>query len=399
MQHFAYEFPLGIRIGFALVTILFGQLGFQSLISIAQVVEITQRLAEQQMLMPEWSAVLNHVNLKPCRTVHPASEKSPLGKSILVSLHVFIIQRHHWLDAGVRIHERPHPDQDVDDRLGAQPGDGRAADMLILDRNVTQRTGDTVHFRFEHALPARIMLDQNHRFMRLRCQNTSPSAARKPRQHRIDSTLDRPATIGLRPIVYECTHGHEVCQRKNFAGLLCSSTHNARSMHNDDYIGILGRARSRAQSVPDRGRNILSMSASHLQTSVRHARAYAGASSLFFGICLVAWGLMPAVIERTVSGSTPRLETFMAGTVSFLLGLIYIGLYTQIRNSMRWALNTSFLLSLGIVTCWISNILLDFDLNLPAFLVLISGTTMYGCWLGIRAERLEQSQPAFLRSV
>lgn len=140
------------------------------------------------------------------------------------------------------------------------------------------------------------------------------------------------------------------------------------------------------------------MSVSYLETSIRHARIYAAASSLFLGVCLVIWGMVPAIIERAVSGATPPPATFMAGTISFLLGCIFIVFYTQIRRSARWAMNASFLLSLGIVTCWLSNILLDFDINLPAFLVLMSGTTMYGCWLGIRAERLQQSQPAFLRS-
>lgn len=120
---------------------------------------------------------------------------------------------------------------------------------------------------------------------------------------------------------------------------------------------------------------------------IQQALMYASASCLCLGMCLLVWGLMPAIIERSVSGTVPRAETFLMGSISFLVGASYIGLCVLIKRITRWALLAAFLLSLGIVTSWISNALLNFNLQLPTFLVLMSGTTMYGCWLGLRATK------------
>lgn len=125
----------------------------------------------------------------------------------------------------------------------------------------------------------------------------------------------------------------------------------------------------------------------------QQALMYAGASCLCLGMCLVVWGLVPAILERTISGTTPRVVTFLSGSISFLVGGSFLGLCVLIRRSVRWALSAAFLLSLGIVTIWISNALLDFSINLPTFLVLLSGTTMYGNWLGIRALRQAHVPP------
>ncbi|MBL8878468.1 MAG: hypothetical protein JNG88_05040 [Phycisphaerales bacterium] len=129
------------------------------------------------------------------------------------------------------------------------------------------------------------------------------------------------------------------------------------------------------------------MKSKAIDLPVQQALMYASASCLCLGVCLLVWGLMPAVIERTVSGTIPRAETFLMGSISFLIGASYIGLCLLIQRTTRWALLAAYLLSLGIVTAWVSNALLNFNLQLPTFLVLMSGTTMYGCWLGLRAVR------------
>jgi len=123
-----------------------------------------------------------------------------------------------------------------------------------------------------------------------------------------------------------------------------------------------------------------------LEARAAQNAAYASLCALCFGLALLVWGLVPAVIERLVTHRPPELAALALGTVSFLLGIAYIGLHLLMRRRIVRALWTTFGLSLVVVV-------LSFGASAfagtrwgSAFLMLMACATAFTSWLAIHAR-------------
>jgi hypothetical protein len=72
------------------------------------------------------------------------------------------------------------------------------------------------------------------------------------------------------------------------------------------------------------------------QQATAITRAYV--SCLCMGVACLAWGLAPAVVERIITGNTPRPELLAAGGLTAAVGAVFFGLHFFVRRSCNWAL-------------------------------------------------------------
>jgi hypothetical protein len=94
-----------------------------------------------------------------------AEEKAP-GKAVLAQ--ELVAELLHAFDGARRQLERPQARQDVDDRLGSEPRDRRAADVLDLCDRVAESSCNAAAFLLEQLRPARVVVDDDDRLVGIR---------------------------------------------------------------------------------------------------------------------------------------------------------------------------------------------------------------------------------------
>ena len=70
---------------------------------------------------------------------------------------------------------------------------------------------------------------------------------------------------------------------------------------------------------------------------------------MLFGVALIVWGLMPAVIARMVSGEAPSAAVWGQSSATLLVGGAYLALGTLVLRGLGWALWTTLLLSIALL--------------------------------------------------
>src|SRR5512145_607942 len=89
-------------------------------------------VAEEQPALPVRPAHVDDVHVELTSNRPTLLEEAPIRDHHFGSRPVRVADSLQGLDASLRVGEAANPHRDVDDRLGGQPGDGRATDVLYL---------------------------------------------------------------------------------------------------------------------------------------------------------------------------------------------------------------------------------------------------------------------------
>jgi cytochrome bd-type quinol oxidase subunit 2 len=140
---------------------------------------------------------------------------------------------------------------------------------------------------------------------------------------------------------------------------------------------------------------------SDIQTdkNARRALLLAQLSCLAFGLGLLALGFTPAVVQRLASRQPPQLEVLTVGSLTLLLGAVFLALFVLIRRGLRWALWATICISIALLAGTLGVSLLGEVCPPPIFSCLMATGTALTSLLAIAARRSAQpversSQPA-----
>ena len=115
---------------------------------------------------------------------------------------------------------------------------------------------------------------------------------------------------------------------------------------------------------------------------------------LCLGLALLLWGLAPVLVDRILLGRAPQLQSLLLSSVTFLVGLSFIGLHHLIRRDVRWALWAAFGGALLLTTAAIAVAILASRPPSIFCLILAGGTTITS-WMtlvGVRERKLPEPE-------
>ncbi len=108
---------------------------------------------------------------------------------------------------------------------------------------------------------------------------------------------------------------------------------------------------------------------------------------LCLALGLLAWSVMPALVERILTRCPPRLETLALGAASFPLGLLFLALWRPVRRGLRWALWTALVSSLALAVVGVVITLLNRVHELSMFQLLMAGACAGASALALAEKR------------
>lgn len=110
----------------------------------------------------------------------------------------------------------------------------------------------------------------------------------------------------------------------------------------------------------------------------------AHACCLCLGLALLIWSLAPAVVERVLTGRAPHWTTLAFSSLTFVVGLLFVGFHFFIRGGVRWAMWAAFSLALLLVTAGVAATVTA-SASTPALFSLVLATgTVVATWLALR---------------
>ena len=107
---------------------------------------------------------------------------------------------------------------------------------------------------------------------------------------------------------------------------------------------------------------------------------------LCLGLGLLLWGLAPALVDRVLLGRQPQLQSLLLSSVTFLVGLSFIGLHRLIKRDVRWALWTAFGGALLLTTAAITVAILA-PRQPSIFCLILAGGTTITSWMALVGDR------------
>lgn len=112
---------------------------------------------------------------------------------------------------------------------------------------------------------------------------------------------------------------------------------------------------------------------------------------LCLGVACICWGLAPAIVERVVTGQFPRPVTFASGSVTIVVGLLFLALHVYVRRGRRWAMWLTLAVSVAIFGFSAPNVVAGGGISgsfLPIFAVCAAITN----WLGLKVDDLQRAE-------
>lgn len=101
------------------------------------------------------------------------------------------------------------------------------------------------------------------------------------------------------------------------------------------------------------------------------------------GILMLAWGLVPAILNRMVSGTTISLEQVAMGSFCFIVGAAFIGLQAAIGRGARWALWVAFMIAALLLISVFATFVFTRSGEVSLFPMVLAVSVIGACWLAI----------------
>jgi hypothetical protein len=118
-----------------------------------------QIVTKHETAIPAWIGGLHEVDVMGPGPGNALAEEQLIGKPRLVFRHIRVAEGLQRLDAGrPGIVEAAHADQEIDDRLGGQPGHRSASHVLNRNDERAERGNEFRAFLLEHRRPGRIVV-------------------------------------------------------------------------------------------------------------------------------------------------------------------------------------------------------------------------------------------------
>jgi hypothetical protein len=154
LLHDERSLALGIRLG--ILRKALGEFLLQPRIRCGYRSVGSKQISEPEVLAPEGTFQLHEVQMVRARSAAP--KELPPGDALLASM--LILSPAESLDVGSERLTGRTPGEQVEDRLGGEPGDAGATDVFELDGQRSQRLGKSGCLGSEEPRPLRIVADQ-----------------------------------------------------------------------------------------------------------------------------------------------------------------------------------------------------------------------------------------------